>query len=239
VVRMAKIIYNKKLSDEYYLMKIEQENDAKMGQFCMLRAWDKDPLLSRPISIFDRDSTSYTFLYRVIGKGTRIMSRLKSGDDIECLGPYGNSFPYVKGKIAIVGGGIGIAPLYYSAKELSKDSKNEVHIYFSLRGKEILRDELSNVSHKLILKTNERVTGIVDADEYDYIFTCGPDGLMRDVYRNSIGKKAIVYVSLERRMTCGMGICYVCTCKTKNGNKLTCKDGPVFKASEVYFHEQA
>lgn len=234
---MAKIIYNKKLTDEYYLMKIEQENEAKMGQFCMLRAWDKDPLLSRPISIFHRDPSSYTFLYKVVGEGTRLMSELKAGDNIECLGPYGNSFPYVKGKIAMVGGGVGIAPLYYAAKELSKDGDNEVHIYFSLRGEEILRDELTEVSHKLILKTNERVVNLVDTDEYDYIFTCGPEGLMRDIYKNAEGKKAKVYVSLERRMACGMGICYVCTCKTKRGNKLTCKDGPVFEASEVYFHE--
>lgn len=234
---MAKIIYNKKLTDEYYLMKIEQENDAKMGQFCMLRAWDNDPLLSRPLSIYDRDSESLTFLYKVIGKGTEIMSRLKEGEDISCQGPYGSSFPQVKGKIAMVGGGVGIAPLYYAAKEVSKASDTEVDIFFSLRGVEILRDELTSVSDNLTLKTNERVVSLVDYDKYDYVFTCGPDALMKDVYESAKGKKATVYASLERRMGCGMGICYVCTCKTKDGNKLTCKDGPVFLASEVFGDE--
>jgi len=112
---MANIIYNKRLTDEYYLIKIEQKNDAKMGQFCMLRAWDNDPLLSRPLSIFDRDSSSMTFLYKIIGKGTEIMSTLKENDEIICYGPYGNNFPNIKGKIAMVGGGVGIAPLYYAA----------------------------------------------------------------------------------------------------------------------------
>ncbi|MDR7870881.1 MAG: dihydroorotate dehydrogenase electron transfer subunit [Tissierellaceae bacterium] len=231
---MANIIYNKKLTDEYYLMKIEQENDAKMGQFCMLRAWENDPLLSRPLSIFDRDESTLTFLYKVIGKGTEIMATLKPGEEITCLGPYGSSFPEVKGKIAMVGGGVGIAPLYYAAKQLSKDKDTEIDMFFSLRGVEILRDELTEVSDNLTLKTNQRVVSLVDADNYDYIFTCGPDSLMKDVYTGSKGKKATVYASLERRMGCGTGICYVCTCKTKDGNKLTCKDGPVFLASEVF-----
>lgn len=234
---MAKIIYNKELADDYYLMKIEQENHAKMGQFYMLRAWENDPLLSRPLSIFDRDDCSLTFLYRTIGKGTKIMSSLKAGDDILCQGPYGSSFPQVQGKIALIGGGVGVAPLHLAAKELSKDKGNEVDIYFSLRGREILRDELAQVSDKLVLKVNQRVVDLVDADEYDYIFTCGPDSLMKDVYLKSEGKKAKVYVSLERRMGCGAGICYVCTCKTKDGNKLTCKDGPIFLGSEVIFNE--
>lgn len=234
---MANIIYNRKLTDEYYLIKIQQENNAKMGQFCMLRAWNNDPLLSRPLSIFDRDSTTMTFLYKIIGKGTAFMSTLKPGDDIICYGPYGSNFPDVKGKIAMVGGGVGIAPLYYAAKELIQDNDNEIDIFFSLRGVEILREELTEVSNNLTLKTNQRVVSLVEADHYDYIFTCGPDSLMKDVYRSAIGKKATVYASLEKRMACGIGICYVCTCKTKDGNKLTCKDGPVFLGSEVFKDE--
>ncbi len=234
---MGNIIYNKKLTEEYYLMKIEQKNDGKMGQFCMLRAWDDEPLLSRPLSIYDRDDSSLTFLYKVVGKGTEIMTTLKAGDDIICQGPYGSSFPNVKGKIALVAGGVGIAPMYLAAKELSNDKDNSVDIYFSLRGVEILREELSSVSDNLILKTNERVVNLVDADKYDYIFTCGPDSLMKDVYSRAKNKKAIVYASLERRMGCGIGICYVCTCKTKSGNKLTCKDGSVFLGSEVFIDD--
>lgn len=234
---MGNIIYNKRLTEEYYLMKVEEKNNAEMGQFYMLRAWDNEPLLSRPVSIFDRDDDSITFLYKIIGKGTKLMSTLKSGDNIICQGPQGSSFPKVKGKIAMIGGGVGIAPLYLAAKNLMEDKDNEIDIFFSLRGVEILREELSSVSNNLILKTNERVVGLVDADKYDYIFTCGPEGLMKDVYLGAKDKKAIVYVSLERRMACGIGICYGCTCKTKSGNKLTCKDGPVFLAEEVFIDE--
>lgn len=234
---MGNIIYNKRLTEEYFLIKVEQKNDGKMGQFCMLRAWDNEPLLSRPLSIYDRDDSSLTFLYKVVGKGTEIMSSLKAGDDIICQGPYGSSFPMVKGRIALIAGGVGIAPMYLAAKELSKDKDNSIDIYFSLRGVEILREELSSVSDNLILKTNERVVNLIDADKYDYIFTCGPDSLMKDVYSRAKNKKAIVYASLERRMGCGIGICYVCTCKTKNGNKLTCKDGSVFLGSEVFIDD--
>ncbi|HLR20707.1 MAG TPA: dihydroorotate dehydrogenase electron transfer subunit [Tissierellaceae bacterium] len=231
---MGNIIYNKSLTKEYYLLKIEQESGGKMGQFYMLRAWDNDPLLSRPLSVFDRDNNSITFLYKVVGKGTKYMSQLKKDDNIICQGPYGSSFPNVKGKIAMVGGGIGIAPLHLAAKELQKDKNNEIDMFFSLRGREILRKELSKVSDHLVLRTNERVVDLVDYDRYDYVFTCGPKGLMEDVYINSKNKNSVVYASLESRMACGIGICYGCTFKTKNGNKLTCKDGPVFLGSEVF-----
>ena len=231
---MGNIIYNKKLTEEYYLLKIKQNNNAQMGQFYMLRAWDNEPLLSRPLSIFDREEDTITFLYKKVGKGTKLLSKLNEGDYIVCQGPYGSGFPTNTGKFALVGGGVGIAPLYLAAKELSKNKNNQIDIYFSLRGTEILRDELSSVSNNLILKTNERVTGLVDPDDYDYIYTCGPDSLMKDLYLKSKDKKAKIYVSLERRMGCGVGMCFVCTCKTRSGNKLTCKDGPVFLGSEVF-----
>lgn len=234
---MGNIIYNKKLTDEYYLIKVKQKNDAKMGQFYMLRAWDNDPLLSRAISIYDRDEETLTFLYKVIGKGTGILATLKEGDDVTCQGPNGKGFPKVTGKVAMVGGGVGIAPLYLAAKELKKDSDTQVDMFFSLRGEEILREELASVSDNLLLKTNARVVDLVDYAKYDYVFTCGPELLMRDVYLGTEGTSAEVYASFERHMACGIGICYGCTCDTSKGYKLTCKDGPVFLGSEVFNYE--
>lgn len=230
---MAKVIENIKINDQYYLIKIRQKNKAKAGQFYMLRSWDMYPVLSRPISVYDRDDESLSFLCKLKGKGTELLYGLKANDEIEIEGPYGSSFPNVKGKIAMIGGGIGIAPLYYAAK-VNKDIGNEVDIYFSLRGSEILRYELESVSDNLLLKVNERLTGKIDFNKYDYIFVCGPEKMMEDAYKDTRNTKAKLYISAENRMGCGMGICYVCTCKTKNGNKLVCKDGPIFKGEDFY-----
>lgn len=231
---MSLILENKRINDEYYLMKVEFANNAKMGQFFMMRSWGSSPLLSRPISIYDRDETSVTFLYKVVGVGTEIMKNLRVGDNITINGPYGNSFPEVEGRIALVGGGVGIAPLYLASKELRKNPNNQVDIFFSLRNEEILKEELTGVCNTLMLKVDERVTEVFDYDAYDYIFTCGPEAMMKSVYDCSKDKKAEVYVSLERHMGCGVGICYVCTCATKHGNKLVCKDGPIFLGEDVY-----
>ena len=134
----------------------------------------------------------------------------------------------------LIGGGVGIAPLYLASKELRKNPNNQVDIFFSLRNEEILKEELKGVCNTLMLKVDERVTEVFDYDAYDYIFTCGPEAMMKSVYDCSKDKKAEVYVSLERHMGCGVGICYVCTCATKHGNKLVCKDGPIFLGEDVY-----
>ena len=230
---MSKIIENIKINDQYYIIKIKEKNNAKPGQFYMLRSWDLYPILSRPISVYDRDDETLSFLCKLKGKGTKLLYNLKVNDEILLEGPYGSSFPNVNGKIAMIGGGIGIAPLYYAAK-FNKKRGNNVDIYFSLRGSEILRDELESVSDKFLLKVNERLTGCIDFNKYDYIFICGPDKMMEDTYRRTRNTKAKLYISAEKRMGCGMGICYVCTCKTKYGNKLVCKDGPVFKGEDFY-----
>lgn len=231
---MSRIIENRKLSEEYYIIKVAQKSETKPGQFFMVRTKNNEPLLSRPLSIYDCDSETLSFLYRLRGRGTNAMAELKPGEELIVEGPYGKSFPKVKGKIALIGGGVGIAPLYLCAKKLKEDENNIVDVFFSLRGEEILREEFEKVSDHLDLKANARVTQDVDYDSYDYIFTCGPDSMMEDVYKNSEGTKAQVYISVERRMGCGIGICYVCTCKTKSGNVLACKDGPVFKGDEFY-----
>lgn len=230
---MAKVLDNIKLNDEYFVIKVLEENKAEAGQFYMVRSWDKYPVLSRPISIFDRDDNTISFLFKLKGEGTKIFSELEKNDDILLEGPYGNHFPKVKGRIAMIGGGIGIAPLYYAAK-VNKQMGNKVDIFFSLRRNEILRKELESVSDNLTLKVNSRVTGLVDFSKYDYIFTCGPESLMKDMYFSSKAYDLEVYVSAENRMGCGIGICYVCTCKTKEGNKLVCKDGPIFKGDILY-----
>jgi dihydroorotate dehydrogenase electron transfer subunit len=234
---MAKILSNKKLSGDMYLMKVEENNSAKMGQFYMLRAWNNFPVLSRPISVYDADEQTVSFVYKVVGKGTEIFANLKHGDEVSLQGPLGNGFPDVSGKIALVGGGVGIAPLYLTAKTLLKPHpENIVDIYLGFSDQVILIEEFDKVSRELIVDVGGYITDKINPSDYDYIFSCGPNIMMKVLYEKckAVQKEKSLYVSLENRMACGIGACLVCTCKNKSGNKKACKDGPVFPADEVY-----
>ena len=237
---MAEILQNEQVSDDFYLMKVKKENQAAMGQFYMLRAWNEYPVLSRPISVFDADPETVSFLYKGGGKGTEIFTKLKAGDEITLDGPHGNGFPEVKGKIALVGGGVGIAPLYLTAKTLKKlDPDTKVDIYLGFSGQPILTDRYEAVADQVKVNVGGFVTDDIDPREYDFILTCGPEIMMKVLYRKcrDLKAKAPVYVSMENRMACGIGACLVCTCKTSKGNRRACKDGPVMLGNEVFDYE--
>lgn len=230
---MSKVLLNEKLSEDFYLLKVSEKNKADIGQFYMIRSWGKYPILSRPISVFDSDGENISFLYKVVGEGTKLLSDIKEGDDITLNGPYGNGFPLVEGKVALVGGGLGIAPLYLTAKKLKNA---QVDIYLGFSSKAVLTKEYEEVSDNLKINVGGFITDEIDPRNYDYILTCGPEIMMKTLYNKcvSLNAKAKLYVSMEKKMACGMGICLVCSCKTKNGNKKVCTDGPVFEASEVF-----
>lgn len=232
---MGLVISNIQLENkEYYIVKVKKHNWARPGQFYMLRSWDIQPVLSRPISVFDANDDEIAFLYRVVGEGTEEFTKLIPGNDITLNGPYGKGFPILKdSKALLIGGGIGIAPLYYLAKELKK-ANSQVDIYFSLRGEAIIREELEKVSDKLVLKTNERVVHLPNYKEYDVVYTCGPESLMEDVYKNTKLAGIPLYASFEKKMGCGFGVCSGCSHHGRDGNKLVCKDGPVFLGEEVF-----
>lgn len=237
---MAEILQNERVNEDFYLMKVKEKNQAAMGQFYMLRAWNEYPVLSRPISVFDADSETVSFLYKVVGKGTEIFAGLKVGDEITLDGPHGNGFPEVKGKVALVGGGVGIAPLYLTAKTLKKlDPDTTVDIYLGFSGEPILTDRYEQVADKVTVNVGGFVTDDIDPCQYDYIMTCGPEIMMKVLYKKCKDMKAAapVYVSMENRMACGIGACLVCTCKTSNGNRRACKDGPVMLGNEVFDYE--
>lgn len=232
---MAIIISNKAVAPDTFLMEVQGRYEGSMGQFYMLRAWNIYPLLSRPISIHDINHDSISFLYRRVGEGTHLLSKLKAGDEINLQGPYGNGFPKLEGKIAIIGGGIGIAPLHYTAKEISLRKETErLDIYLGFREEAFLIEAFKKLANEVHIDIGGNVTDLIDPNKYDYILTCGPDGMMREVYRRSKNSSAKVFVSIEKHMACGIGACLVCTCETKSGNKKVCKDGPVFLGEEVY-----
>ena len=237
---MAKILENQRITDDFYLMKVEEENNAEMGQFYMLRAWDKYPVLSRPISVFDSDGKTVSFLYKIVGQGTEIFKELKPGDDIKVDGPHGNGFPDATGKIALVGGGVGVAPLYLTAKRLKAANPDTVvDMYLGFSGEPMLIDRYEAVADSVTVNVGGFVTDDIDPTKYDVIMTCGPEIMMKVLYKKcvSVGATAPLYVSMENRMACGIGACLVCTCKTSGGNKRPCKDGPVMLGSEVFGNE--
>ncbi|NLY21578.1 MAG: dihydroorotate dehydrogenase electron transfer subunit [Tissierellia bacterium] len=236
---MSKVISNIKLGDGFYLMDTDAKENVEVGQFYMVRGWGEYPLLSRPISVFDINENGVRFLYKVVGKGTEILASLKGGDDVTLQGPYGKSFPMPEGnELTFVGGGVGIAPLYYAAKVFKKqnpDLKIKIYLGFTEEGKheELFKD----LDAEIIIKIGGFITDIVDYENDKLIYTCGPKIMMEKVYRNASAAGGEVYVSMEERMGCGVGACLSCTCKTTEGNKRVCKDGPVFKAEEVFFDE--
>lgn len=235
---MGKILRNEKVSDDFYLVQVEEKNQAKAGQFYMLRGWEEYPVLSRPISVFDSDGESVSFLYKVVGKGTELIRRLEPGEELNIQGPYGNGFPTDgKGKIAMVGGGVGIAPLYYTAKKYKEaELCSQVDIYLGFSGQAMLEEEYKSVADNVIIDVGGFITDSINPLDYDVILTCGPEIMMKVLYEKckKMGAAAPLYVSMENRMACGIGMCKVCTCKTKSGNKTACKDGPVFLGSEVF-----
>ncbi|MDO4633148.1 MAG: dihydroorotate dehydrogenase electron transfer subunit [Eubacteriales bacterium] len=236
---MGIILENRDLGQGFFLMKAEEKNQAEMGQFYMLRAWEHFPVLSRPISVYDADAESVSFLYKVVGQGTEILSGLKPGEEISLDGPHGNGFPELSGKkkIALVGGGVGIAPLHLAAKTYKKeDPERTVDIYLGFSGQPILEKEFQAVSDNLKVNVGGFVTDDIDPNEYDAIVTCGPTIMMKVLYEKCqrLNYQNPLYVSMENRMACGIGACLVCTCKTSGGNRKVCKDGPVFEGREVF-----
>ena len=139
-----------------------------------------------------------------------------------------------------MGGGVGIAPLYLTAKTLKKlDPDTTVDIYLGFSGEPILTDRYEQVADKVTVNVGGFVTDDIDPCQYDYIMTCGPEIMMKVLYKKCKDMKAAapVYVSMENRMACGIGACLVCTCKTSNGNRRACKDGPVMLGNEVFDYE--
>lgn len=234
------VVRNNEVEENIYKMEIKGSYEGAPGQFYMLKSWDLEPVLARPISINNIDENSITFLYQVKGKGTELLSRLRDGESIKLLGPLGNGFDTEKinGRVGIVSGGIGIAPLLYTAKRLNAKS---IDLFAGFRDRDYMLDEFKEAVDNIYIATEDGskghkgyITDIFKPENYDIVLCCGPEIMMKKVARMCMEANTDVYVSLESHMACGMGACLVCTCKTKYGNKRVCKEGPVFKGEDVF-----
>lgn len=234
---MGTVLSNDRLTDNVFHLKVETNSGGQMGQFYMLRAWGAYPLLSRPLSIHEVTDDSVEFLYHVVGEGTELLSRLTTGDSVELEGPFGTGFPQVEGKVAMIGGGIGIAPLYYCAKELPG---SDIYLGFS---RDAFRTEAFRpLAAELTIDVGGLILDSVDFTKYDHIFVCGPHPMLKAAQLKRIaaeetGSLTKVYLSLENRMACGIGACLVCSVSCRDGQRKACADGPVFLSEEVIFHD--
>lgn len=235
----VKVLKNVKLSKNIYKIVVERKDKIVAGQFYMLRSWKDEPYLSRPISVHSFSEENIEFLYEVRGTGTDCFSKLNTGDTIDILGPLGNGFDIdkIEGKVAIVTGGIGIAPMY----QVMKDLKNsDVDLYVGFRDETYCIDYMSIHAKNTIVATESGKEGHkgyviekLDPSNYDYVLTCGPTPMMKALKKVCEEANTPLYVSLESHMACGIGACLGCTCNTTSGKQRICKEGPVFLSKEV------
>ncbi len=220
---------------------------AKAGQFVHILCDGKT--LRRPISICRADAEKGTLrvVFEVRGDGTRWLSQRAVGDEIDVLGPLGNGFPLKRGKnVLVVGGGIGVPPLLGIA-DFSGNHCDAV-LGFRDRNHLCLVDDFRNTAKDVFVMTDDgsfgeqgfvtqRTKTLLAEKSYDTVYACGPAPMLKAVSALAAENGVECYVSLEERMGCGIGACLVCACKIKSadGEKHlhVCKDGPVFKASEV------
>jgi len=242
VYQRNKVLQNIEVAPGIYRLSLEGLFSGKPGQFYMLRAWDIHPLLSRPLSIHDMDGEKIDFLYEAKGRGTRLLAGLRPGDILEMLGPLGNGFDAgsIGGKVALVSGGIGIAPLLYAAKSITGAS---IDLYAGFRDRAYILDRFERFVSRIYVATDSGIDGVkgfvtdlFNPKGYSAVLCCGPEIMMEKVAKKCMEENVPVYLSMERHMACGVGACLVCTCPTKDGNKRVCRDGPVFSGREVIFN---
>ena len=252
----AELVKKEQLKPDIYKFSVKAPNivkEAKPGNFIEIRITEQtEPFLRRPISIYnlDRENGILEFIFQVKGKGTEILAQKQVGDKISVMGPLGKgSFQFENHKdIAIIGGGIGIFPLYELARQASKNANITTYLGFRSKDFVLLEDEFSKVSNQLVLTTDDGSYGqngfAIDylkkdckKKKPDCIYACGPLPMLKAVRDFATQNNIPSQVSLEERMGCGIGICLGCAVKDRNseGYKHVCKDGPVFDIANVEF----
>lgn len=232
--REVQVLENTRLTFDMYEMKLELADIPEPGQFYMLRAWDGVPYLPRPFSVCDADGKALSFLYQKVGKGTEIMTRMRPGDRLHVLGPLGRGYPLEEGSVALIGGGVGIAPLLFLAKKL----EGPTDVYLGFRDEAFFVDRFRPFVRDIFVSTENGSMGHKGyvsellSDTYDACYTCGNMAMMKAVKEKIHG---LLYLSLESHMACGIGACLGCVQKTAGGALCVCKEGPVFNAEEVLF----
>ena len=250
----AEITANEEIMPGVYLLWLDCPgiaSQARPGQFVMVRCGEGiECQLRRPLSIHQREGNKISLLFNVVGRGTRWLSEHRGGQTIDLLGALGKGYsiyPDVK-NLLLVAGGIGIAPLVFMANEAISKGKRVTLLMGASTAGQLYPSKLLPAGVRLLTATEDGSAGdkgmITDllpdfSGEADQLFACGPVDMYHTMARMPELKDKPVQISLEVRMGCGLGICYGCTVKTKNGLRQVCKDGPIFNLEEVVWEELA
>ena len=236
------ILSNEPLTPAVYRMVLEGDTQyiTRSGQFINIELTGK--YLRRPISVADYDDKTVTIIYKVVGSGTEQMRGMAQGEKLDILTGLGNGFSTDNDakRPLLVGGGVGVPPMYNLCKRLLSEGKRPtVIIGFNTKAELFYEEEFKALGVDVVVATADGTAGVkgfvTDAIreakvKFDYLYTCGPLPMLKALYDAT---DVPAEFSFEERMGCGFGACMGCSCKTKYGNKRICKDGPVLKREEI------
>ena len=230
---------NRALTESVYRMELAGEalEAQKPGQFVNIRL---DGLfLRRPISVYDSAEGRLTIIYKAVGKGTRQMTGLKPGAELDVLTGLGNGYDLDKAgdRPLLLGGGVGVPPLVMLARKLREQGKDVTAVLgFNTKEEVFGETAFRMMDCKAIVTTVDGSYGmkgfVTDAlpENYSYFYTCGPEPMLKAVYRKTVTSGQF---SFEERMGCGFGACMGCSCRTITGYKRICREGPVLEKEEI------
>ena len=233
------ILSNTPLTDSVFKMVLEGDTSAitASGQFVNIQLTGK--FLRRPISVCDYDEKTLTIIYKVVGKGTEAMSAIVPGEKLDILTGLGNGYDLELSGDAplLIGGGVGVPPMYNLAKKLVAMGKTvSVILGFNTRSEIFYEEEFKALGCAVTVTTVDGSYGVKGfvtnalPENYTYFYTCGPEPMLKAVYKATATSGQM---SFEERMGCGFGACMGCSCKTLTGYKRICKEGPVMKKEEI------
>ena len=234
---------NQLIAKNVYLMELSGDTEGiACGQFVNIKL--DGFFLRRPISVCDSSEGMLTLIYKVVGRGTDAMSKMEKGEVLDVLTGLGNGYDLsLSGDSPLlVGGGVGVPPLYKLAKELiSRGCSVSVILGFNTKEEIFFAKEFEALGAKVYIATADGsvgtrgfVTNVMESLDYSYFYTCGPEPMLRAIYKCS---KTSGQFSFEERMGCGFGACMGCSCKTVSGNIRICKEGPVLKKEDIIWED--
>ena len=233
------ITKNTNLTSNVYIMTLKGDTQGiRCGQFVNIQL---DGLfLRRPISVCDCEGDVLTLIYKVVGRGTEKMSHMTEGESLDLLTGLGNGYNTTPSgeRPLLLGGGVGVPPLYMLCKRLIAEGKHPTVILGFNKADEVFyEDEFKALGAEVIVCTADGsygvkgfVTTAMEGTDYTYFFTCGPEPMLKAVYKATTTEGQM---SFEERMGCGFGACMGCSCKTITGYKRICKEGPVMRKKEI------
>lgn len=253
----ARILINSQVSPDCLHMSLqaaEIAQAAKPGQFIQVRCNNSlEPLLRRPFGIHSaRNEHQIDILYKIVGKGTQLLSKKRQGEELDIIGPLGNGFslPLPANSVILVGGGVGVAPLLFLAEKLvqAKHPVSQILVLIGAKKKEsvLCEEEFRKLGIEVCIANEDGNSGFkgtvcnllkeilnTDNNQATTIYASGPQAMLEQTAHISREKEISCELSLEEIIACGLGVCLGCTVKTREGHKLVCKDGPVFNRTQL------